>query len=98
MERYPDYASEIAAQLKTIALDLNDQTLIKLVESIDLNKQDTAAQALAYICENYQIERNVIREPPQDAGARHAAPEVRRSPISQRQQNFYTTSPEQLKR
>jgi superfamily II DNA or RNA helicase len=65
MENYEDYSQTIIKQLSVIANDLNDQTLIRLVDSINLASEDEGReiteQALAYICENYRLERCVIR-------------------------------------
>jgi hypothetical protein len=65
MENYEEYSQTIIKQLAVIANDLNDQTLIRLVASISLETddggRDITEQALAYICENYRLERCVIR-------------------------------------
>lgn len=65
MENYERYAEDIMDDLSDLAEKLNDNYLNKLIEKIDLESDDkgeeTASQVIAYICENYRVERNVIR-------------------------------------
>ena len=65
LERYNEYTEIILDDLKTIVETLEDSALKKMVEEIDLNAEDhglsMVKRALAYICENYRIERKVIR-------------------------------------
>ena len=65
LERYDEYTEIILDDLKTIVETLEDSALEKMVEEIDLNAEDQGLsmvkRALAYICENYRIERKVIR-------------------------------------
>lgn len=65
LERYDEYTEIIPDDLNNIAETLEDAALEKMVKEIDLNSEDLGLskvkQALAYICENYRIERKVIR-------------------------------------
>jgi hypothetical protein len=65
LERYNEYTEIILDDLNSIAETLEDIALEKMVKEIDLNAEDQGLskvkQALAYICENYRIERKVIR-------------------------------------
>ena len=65
MNRYADYAEDITEKLREIAEELEDTAFQKLTDGIDLNGKDggeeRVRQALSYICENYRIERKVIR-------------------------------------
>ena len=65
LERYDEYTEIILDDLKTIVETLEDSALEKMVEEIDLSAEDQGLsmvkRALAYICENYRIERKVIR-------------------------------------
>lgn len=65
LDRYDEYKEIILDKLIEIADTLEDTPLKKLVSTIDLtsddNGQDLVKQALAYICENYRVERRVIR-------------------------------------
>lgn len=65
LERYDEYTEIILDDLKTIVETLEDSALEKMVEEIDLSAEDQGMsmvkRALAYICENYRIERKVIR-------------------------------------
>ena len=65
LNRYDEYSEIIVDELKNISETLEDSALVKLVQSIDLNTDDQGLsivkQALAYICENYRVERKVIR-------------------------------------
>ena len=61
LERYDEYTEIILDDLKTIVETLEDSALEKMVEEIDLGAEDQGLsmvkRALAYICENYRIER-----------------------------------------
>ena len=65
LDRYDEYAEIIAEKLGDISERLEDKALAKLVRAIDLNSEDhgleSVHQALAFICENYRLERRVIR-------------------------------------
>lgn len=65
LERYDEYTEIILDVLNDIAETLEDAALEKMVREIDLSSGDQGLskvkQALAYICENYRIERKVIR-------------------------------------
>ena len=65
LERYDEYTEIIIDDLNNIVETLEDAALEKMVQEIDLNVDDKGLskvkQALAYICENYRIERKVIR-------------------------------------
>ena len=65
LDRYDEYAEIIAEKLGDIAARLDDKALTRLVRSIDLNSADrgleSVHQALSFICENYRLERRVIR-------------------------------------
>lgn len=65
LDRYDEYKDIILDKLTEIADTLEDTALKKLVSSVDLNAEDNGLdlvkQSLAYICENYRVERKVIR-------------------------------------
>ena len=65
LERYDEYTEIIIDDLNNIAETLEDAAFEKMVQEIDLKAEDKGLskvkQALAYICENYRIERKVIR-------------------------------------
>lgn len=65
LDRYDEYYEIIIDTLKTIAETLEDKALNKLVAGIDMSADDKGLeqvkQMLAYICENYRVERRVIR-------------------------------------
>lgn len=65
LDRYDEYSEIIIDSLKDIAETLEDDALNNLIASIDMTTEDQGIsivkQALAYICENYRIERRVIR-------------------------------------
>lgn len=65
LDRYDEYTEIIPDQLNEIAETLEDAALERMVNEIDLGTPDKGLskvkQALAYICENYRIERKVIR-------------------------------------
>ena len=65
LERYDEYKEIILDNLNSITETLHDAALEQMVKEIDLNAEDSGLskvkQALAYICENYRIERRVIR-------------------------------------
>lgn len=74
MENYERYSEDIKDDLSELAEKLKDGYLNKLIEKIDLESSDkgeeTTSQVIAYICENYRVERNVIRN------RREAVPEI----------------------
>ena len=65
LERYNEYVEIIPDELNSIVEILEDPALEKMVLDINWNTEDLGLakvkQALAYICENYRIERRVIR-------------------------------------
>lgn len=65
LERYDEYKEIIFDDLNNIVETLEDAALAKMVKEINLNADDKGLskvkQALAYICENYRVERKVIR-------------------------------------
>lgn len=65
LERYNEYSEIILDELNNIVETLEDAALEKMVNEIDLNAEDQGIskvkQALAYVCENYRIERRVVR-------------------------------------
>lgn len=65
LDRYDEYYEIIIDTLKAIAETLEDNALNKLVNAIDSSTADKGLdqvkQTLAYICENYRVERRVIR-------------------------------------
>lgn len=65
LERYDEYAEIIIEHLNGVIETLEDPAFERMVQEIDLNAEDNGLskvkQALAYICENYRIERKVIR-------------------------------------
>lgn len=65
LDKFDDYGDSIIEKLHRIVDSLEDRALKKLVDSIDITSEDhgkdLVTQALAYICENYQVERKVIR-------------------------------------
>lgn len=65
LDRYDEYYEIIIDTLKTIAETLEDKALYKLIAAIDITAEDKGLdqvkQTLAYICENYRVERRVIR-------------------------------------
>ena len=65
LDRYDEYCEIIIDKLQTISETLEDSALSKMIAAIDLNTDDhglgLVKQVLAYICENYRVERKVIR-------------------------------------
>lgn len=65
LESYDEYTEIIIDELNNIVETLEDAALEEMVQEIDLSAEDQGLskvkQALAYICENYRIERRVIR-------------------------------------
>lgn len=65
LERYNEYVEIIPDELNSIVEILEDPALEKMVQDINWDAEDLGLakvkQALAYICENYRIERRVIR-------------------------------------
>lgn len=65
LDRYDEYYEIIIDTLKGIAETLEDKALDKLLDCLDISTDDKGLDqvklALAYICENYRIERKVIR-------------------------------------
>ncbi len=65
LERYEEYKEIVLDKIQEMAETLKDKGLNKLVAAIDLGAEDhgldLVKQVLAYICENYRIERKVIR-------------------------------------
>lgn len=89
MDRYDEYKEIIFDKLVEISETLEDNALKKLVFSIDLSSEDNGLdlvkQALAYICENYRVERKVIRNRRQlitEKMARRTLHEIPYTPLS----------------
>ena len=65
LERYDEYYEIIFDELIKMSETLEDTALEKIIQSIDLASDDhglsMVKQALSYICENYRVERKVIR-------------------------------------
>lgn len=65
MDRFENYGLTIIEKLNEINRRLCDKALKNILDSISLNSEDggksEAEQALSYICENYRLERKVIR-------------------------------------
>lgn len=65
LERYDEYKEIILDDLNNIVETLEDSALENIVREINLESEDfgisKVKQAIAYICENYRIERKVIR-------------------------------------
>ncbi len=65
LDRYEEYKEIIADKLTDIAEMLDDRALTELTRGVDLQSDDgglaQVKQTLAYICENYRVERRVIR-------------------------------------
>ena len=65
LARYTEYKEDILSNLSAIAETLEDKSLKRLLKKVDLTSEDEGLEAerqvLAYICENYRVERNVIR-------------------------------------
>ena len=65
LRKYDEFAEIVVDELNNIAEILEDSALTKIVGEIDINSEDKGLalvkQALAYICENYRVERKVIR-------------------------------------
>ena len=86
LERYDEYYEIIIDTLKSIAETLEDKALNKLVSSIDTTVEDKGLdqvkQTLAYICENYRVERRVIRNRRQSIMERMAKRTLRAVPYT----------------
>lgn len=89
LNRYDEYKEIILDKLVEISDTLEDIPLKKLVASIDLSSEDNGLdivkQALAYICENYRVERKVIRNRRQsitEKMAKRTLREVSYTPLS----------------
>lgn len=65
LNRYDEYRDIIIDKLTEVTDTLEDSQLKKLLAQIDVNSEDEGLdivkQCLAYICENYRVERRVIR-------------------------------------
>lgn len=65
LDRYDEYKTIIIDELRDVSETLSDPAFSKLVDHIDLQGEDSglaqARSALAYVCENYRLERRVIR-------------------------------------
>lgn len=65
LRKYDEFAEIVIDELNNIAEILEDTALTKIIGEIDINSEDKGLalvkQALAYICENYRVERKVIR-------------------------------------
>ena len=65
LNRYDEFSELINEKINALADTLGDKAFFKLKDAIDLSSEDNGLeqvkQALAYICENYRLERKVIR-------------------------------------
>lgn len=65
IERYEEYADVILDNLEGLDDMLHDPALTRMIKAVDLHAPDqglaVVKQAVAYVCENYRIERKVIR-------------------------------------
>lgn len=65
LERYDTFKEVILEKLQGVVDTLNDKALNKMVSQISLDSADQGLEqvrrAFAYICENYRVERRVIR-------------------------------------
>ena len=65
LNRYDEYYEIIIDTIKAITETLEDKALYRLMDAVDVASADKGLdqvkQALAYICENYRVERKVIR-------------------------------------
>jgi ATP-dependent helicase HepA len=65
MDRFDDYGPTIIEKLNEICDELNDDALKSILKNVDQTSddggKDVSEQALSYICENYRLERKVIR-------------------------------------
>jgi superfamily II DNA or RNA helicase len=65
LDRYDEYKPIIVDELKDVAETLSDPAFSKLISRIDLESDDSGLSqvrsALAYVCENYRLERRVVR-------------------------------------
>lgn len=86
LERYDEYTEIVLDDLNNIVETLEDAAFEKMVKEIDLSSEDKGLskvkQALAYICENYRIERRVIRNRRQLISERMAQRTLRAIPYS----------------
>lgn len=65
LAQFEDYGELIIEKLSEMGQMLEDRTLNCMIKAIDVSEEDggkeLTAQAIAYICENYRLERKVIR-------------------------------------
>lgn len=65
LNRYGEYSETIIARLHSISETLGDKKFHSLVQTVDASSEDGGLEAvtaaLSYICENYRVERRVIR-------------------------------------
>lgn len=65
MTQYEDYKEDSLEKLEDLAEELDDEHLYAIVKGIDLNSEDmgkaSVEQSLAYVSENYRIERSIVR-------------------------------------
>ena len=64
-EDIEDQLEEITDQLEELADLINDKGLIKMIENIDTENEDLGIHdiqvIMSYVCDHYQLERNIIR-------------------------------------
>ena len=64
-EDIQDELEEMHESLQDLSGIINDQTLTKMVDNLDTESEDFGMYAIqviiSYICDNYQIERNIVR-------------------------------------
>lgn len=65
IQEYNDFADSIIDTLKSISERLKDKILDRLITKIDQNTDDSGKgqvmRIIAYICEHYRLEKNIIR-------------------------------------
>ena len=65
MNSFDQYGSTIVENLNVICNSLGDKALRRILDKVDssdeVDRFDISEQALSYICENYRLERRVIR-------------------------------------
>ena len=63
LDKFGDYEEDIIASINSISENLEDTQLKKMVAGLPFveNKVDQVEEIISYICENYRLERSVIR-------------------------------------
>lgn len=86
LDHYEEYKSIIVDALKDVAEILADPAFTKLIAQIDLESEDSGIakvrSALAYVCENYRLERRVVRNRRQAISEKMAKRNLREVPYT----------------